>query len=355
MASYDNQLNEVKNLLPNAKNILIALPVGADIDKLSSGLSLFLSFKALGKQVSIVCDDAMKVGQSHLFGIDNISSNFPANVGGNYIITLDGVVSADGKVPALQNLDWYPEGNNLNLVFHVIPGQTFQPTRVTPHNQSSGFDLIFVIGAANLNSLGNIYNQNSSNFTGHITNIDNQGNGNFGATNIVDPSAASLSEMVALLMPYLNLKIESDVATNLLTGIYQATNSLSSDRVNADTFTTIANLLRAGGKKPINDNNLAQVQQAQSPQSFSDHPQNQGLDLSSFIPQNQPVQNSQPVTSSVGPNVESFTVPTVVQEVAAQSEYQPSPEERPSGEGVITETPEPDWLTPKVFKGTSLG
>ena len=34
---------------------------------------------------------------------------------------------------------------------------------------------------------------------------------------------------------------------------------------------------------------------------------------------------------------------------------QPSPEERPFEEGVISETVEPEWLTPKIFKGTSLG
>ena len=47
---YDAQLTELKNLLPTAKSILIALPVGADIDKMATGLSLFLTLEALRAQ-----------------------------------------------------------------------------------------------------------------------------------------------------------------------------------------------------------------------------------------------------------------------------------------------------------------
>jgi len=61
------------------------------------------------------------------------------------------------------------------------------------------------------------------------------------------------------------------------------------------------------------------------------------------------------------PPVNSFT-PSVSSPVDAgdhsvpgQPIAQPSPEERPAEEGVISETVEPEWLTPKIFKGTSLG
>lgn len=324
MAVYDNQLTELKNLLPSSKSILIILPVGSDLDKLAAGLSLFLSLTQQGKEVSIICEDAMRVGQSHLFGIDHVSNRFPQTGGGNFVITLEGVVASDGTVPALQNLDWYPENANLNLVFHVMPGQIFQPAKVTPRYLGSGLNLIFVIGAANLNSLGSLYSQNQNAFTGvHIVNIDNQGNTGFGATNVVDSNASCLSEMMSNMMPFINLNIDVDMATNLITGLYAATDNLTSAKVGPDTFMAVANLLKLGAKKP------GQVEV-----------------------QPQPVQ---PVTSATGVNVESFTVPTVISEFQLQSENQPSPEERPSGEGVIIETPEPDWLTPKVFKGTSLG
>src|SRR4051812_28487001 len=114
---YDSQLAQLKTLLPNAKNILIALPTGADIDKLSAGLALTLGLEQAQKQVSIVCPEETRVFQSNLFGIDKVKQSISAGSDGNLTIRLEGVeITPDGKVAALQNLDWYPEGTNtLNL------------------------------------------------------------------------------------------------------------------------------------------------------------------------------------------------------------------------------------------------
>lgn len=314
---YDAQLSELKNLLPSAKNILIAVPAGLDIDNLSAGLSLFLAFEAAGKEVSIVCDDNILVGQAHLFGVDHVVKTLPSTEGGNLTLTLEGVAASDNTVPSLEKLDWYAESNNLNLVFHVLPGQTFQPSRIVPRYQGSGFNLIFVIGAANLNALGNAYSQNQSAYSGtHIVNIDTQSaNTSFGQTNVLDTGVSSLSEMAVNLITDLGFNLDSDMASNLLTGIFDATNNLSDPKVTADTYMAVANCLRVGGKKPG-------VQK--QPEVAS-------------IPQ-QPAYDWNAVSAAIG----SF-------------DSQPSPEERPAGEGVISETVEPEWLTPKIFKGSSLG
>lgn len=318
---YDSQITELKNLLPAAKNILIAVPSGSDIDKLASGLSLFLTLEASGKQVSIVCDDNILVSQSHLFGVDHVQKTLPSTEGGNLTLALEGVAASDGTVPALEKLDWFAEGGNLNLVFHVLPGQIFQPTRIIPHYQGSGFNLIFVVGAANLNALGNIYLQNQQAFFGtHIVNIDTQPtNSSFGQTNVVDTNISSVSEIMVNLIPDLGYSLDADSASNLLAGIFDSTNNLLNSKVTADVYMAVANCLRVGGKKP----------------TAGLKPSNYPLqDLSSLIPKQQP--QSQPIPDFNDNN-------------------QPSPEERPAEEGVVSETVEPEWLTPKIFKGTSLG
>lgn len=342
---YDSQLIELKNLLPTAKSILIALPAGVDIDKLAAALSLFLTFEVAGKQVFVVCDDNIKVSQAHLFGIDHVQKNLPSTEGGNLTLTLEGVAASDNTVPALEKLDWYAENNNLNLVFHVLPNQTFQPAKIVPRYQGSGFNLIVAIGAVNLNSLGNIYQQNQQAFSGtHIVNIDTQSaNTSFGQTNVIDTQASSVSEMMVNIISDLGYSLDSDSASNLLVGIFEATKNLTDPKTSAETYMAVANCLRVGGKKP-------------TPPSTTPGP---AYDLSALIP-NQP-QVSQPVSE--------FAVPQVVSPVAQQGTpvdagdhslpfqqtNQPSPEERPAGEGVIAETVEPEWLTPKIFKGTSLG
>lgn len=355
---YDSQLVELKNLLPTAKNILIALPTNADIDRLAAGLALFLTLEASGKEVSIVSETAVKVSQSHLFGVDHIQNNLPHTEGGNLTITLEGVAASDGTVPALEKLDWYAEGNNLNLVFHVLSGQTFQPARIVPHYQGSGFGLIFVIGAVNLNVLGNIYQANSQVFSGvHIVNIDIQSaNTSFGQTNIVDTNASSVSEVMTNLVADLGYSLDADSASNLLVGIFDITNNLSNAKASSETYMAVAQCLRAGGRKPgIQTSQPQAVQpQAVSQQPASDQVASSALgaaassayDWSAFMPKKEPTQE--------------YTTPPVVTPIdagdhAQQADVQPSPEERPLGERVISETPEPDWLTPKIFKGSSLG
>lgn len=348
---YDSQLAELKNVLPSAKNILIAIPTGADVDKLAAGLALFLIFEAQGKQVSIVSDDAMLVSHTHLFGVDHVQKTLPSTDGGNLTLTLEGVASSDGTVPALEKLDWFAENNNLNLVFHVLPNQIFQPARIIPRYQGSGFSLIFTIGAANLNALGNIYQANAQAFSGtHIVNIDiQQVNTSFGQTNVLDAQASSLSEVVASVIADLGFVLDSDVASNLLAGVFDATNNLLGPKVTADTYMAVAACLRVGGRKPGTG--------AQSQQS-----------LVSAIPQ-QPAYDWNAVAAAIGQpsasqpqSVSEFTVPQVVPSVSQSQtsanvgdNNQPSPEERPVGEGVVSETVEPEWLTPKIFKGTSLG
>lgn len=329
---YDAQLVELKNLLPSSKNILLVLPMGADIDKLAAGLALFLILEASGKQVNIVSEDAMLVSHTHLFGVDHMQKTLPQTEGGNLTLTLEGVAASDNTVPALEKLDWYAESNNLNLVFHVLPGQTFQPARIVPRYQSSGFNLIFVIGATNLTVLGNIYSQNQNVFSGtHIVNIDTQSaNTSFGLTNVLDQSASSVSEVMTNIILDLSLPLDADSGSNLLAGIFDATSNLLNPKVIADTYMAVANCLRVGGKKPA----VLDVQQQNSPKQ----------DLSSLIPKQDPI--AQPIPE--------FTVPPVVA-TSANDQVQPSPEERPAQEGVISETPEPDWLTPKIFKGTALG
>lgn len=327
---YDSQIIELKNLLPSAKSILIVLPVGADIDKLAAGLALMLTLNGQGKEVTVVSDDTITVGQSHLFGVDHIQKNLPQTEGGNLTLTLEGVAASDNTVPALKNLDWYAQNNNLNLVFHVIQGQIFQPVRIVPRYQGAGFDLIFTIGADNLNALGNLYQLNQQAFSGtHIVNIDIQpSNLGFGQTNVLDFNSSSVSEIIVNLLSDLNLPLDQDCASNLLAGIFDATNILSNNKATADTFMAIANLLRAGGKKP------EAIKAQTTPQP----------DLSFLIPKQETI--PQP----------PHPAPSVVNELATPPAANiPSPEERPAGEGVVSETPEPDWLTPKIFKGTSLG
>lgn len=319
---YEAHLAQVNNFLPQAKNILIALPKNPTIDHLASGLALYLSLAQAGRSPVVATEGIIRVGHTSLFGVGQIQSKIPQGSGGDFVITLGGVVDADGRVPAVEKMDYFPIGSDLNLVFKVLPGQKFEPTSITPRYEGGGFDLIFAIGALNLEDLGSIYSENQAIFAGNkIINIVNQGQGSqFGATNIVDPTASSICEMMAQILPDLHLPIDGDIATNLLTGIFTATDSLQTGNVSGDTYEAVALAVRSGGIKPTIS--------AQ-----------EGFDLNKIF------------QAPTIPPTDNFTMPPVV------TPNQPSPEEVPTREGVETITPEVDWLTPKIFKGSkgSLG
>ncbi|MDD2822676.1 MAG: hypothetical protein PHQ59_01210 [Candidatus Daviesbacteria bacterium] len=358
---YDTQVSQIQPAITGAQNILIAIPTEVTIDRLASGLALYLSLKTAGKNVSIVTDGVLTVGFTHLFGIGNVKNTLPQNSSGDYTITLGNVVAPDGHIPALQNLDWAPAGNtksDLKLTFHVNPGQKFEPTFVTPAHEGGNFDLIITIGANTWLSLGSIYANSSQMFTNTtILNIDNQSeNTNYGQINLVD-GEASLSEIIGLLLPALNLPYEADTASNIIAGLYDKTQGLQT--AGADTYEVMAQALRVGGQKPSNSSNTAPMSEPAAQAAST-------TGMPAWVDAPAPIQSETSTISSssqglnISPflNPQNFSVDTTAASTP-QPEIQPQPqqsaEEVPMGEQAQTTSPEADWLTPKIFKSSKIG
>lgn len=270
MLKYDAQLTELKSRLSQVNRILIVLPQNLTDDNLAAGLALSLSLKSTGKKVDVVSTGTPLVSHSNLFGLGDIKNEVSKAGGGNFIISLDGVVDTTGtmasQIPALDKLDWYPEGSKLNLVFHVVPGQRFEPTNISSRHEEAGYDLTIVLGTQNLNELGALFMANSQYFAqGQVVNIDNnQANSFFGFANIVDPNASSLSEMVAQILPSLTLNMDRDTASNIIAGIYSATNNLT-QKINPDTFMAVSQAVQVGGTLP----NITQSAPVAQPQPMA--------------------------------------------------------------------------------------
>ncbi len=360
---YEAQVNDLKKVLGEAKHILVVMPQQATPDHLAAGLSLYLSLMQSQKDVAIATDSTILVGHTHLFGVGQIQNKMPQSSGGNLVITLGGVAE-NGTAPALQRLDYSTAGNDLNLVFYVLPGQKFEPKFITPHYEG-GFDVVIAVGAQNLQSLGNLYSQNQSSFEGiQIVNIDRDGaNSQFGTVNIVDPETTSLSEMVGHLLYDSQMNVDQDVATNILNGIYTATDNLQN--ANADTFALIGESLKRGGQRPAPQQ--APVQQQAAPVQS---------EPTIAPPQPAPLAPT-PVTPAAAPSINQFfappqnyqggpvvppaqpAAPVSAPTPESQPVYNQTPEEAVSGEGVAggeqIVTPEPDWLTPKVYRSGNIG
>lgn len=289
--------------LQTAKNALILLPQNPTLDAVAAGLSLYLSLSKKPLPVTIGCGSPMTVGFNRLYGVDKIKPHIGNQ---NLVISFNYPEDSLEKV----SYDKDPASQKFNLT--IEPKAGMQPLDISQVEYSytgCQADLIFVVGARTLEDLGQLYQDEKKLFDSKTKTIVNLSsldrNSQFGTVNLYDPTAIGSSEITFSVIQSLGLNLEADIATNLLAGIESASNNFSSPQVTADTFDTVAQLLRLGAKK-------GQLAVPPMPARFTSPVQ-------PFRPQ--PQMPAMPQMSSTTP----------------------------------ASAPSPDWLKPKVFTSSNPG
>lgn len=290
----NDQLQELKNKLGTAQSVLLTIPTSPSQDVVAGALALYLSIKQSGKAISIVSSSAPVVRDSHLVGLDKITTD----VGGsNLVITLDVPENFVDKVTS------NTEGGHLNLIINPAVGVApITSDNVKFSYTGAAADLVIVIGAADLRDVGPLAEKENELFAkDRLVNISNQV-GSFGSVNITDPSSSN-SELITALLKELALPLDVDIANNLMQGIESATSGLSSPNMTADTFEALAILYRTGARRtpPSAPGKMATI--------VSD----------------------MPIIDHGAPVIVSKTAPVSAVESVA---------------------PQADWLQPKIFKGS---
>lgn len=113
------------------------------------------------------------------------------------------------------------------------------------------YDLIFVLGAADFEALGDIFFNNTDLFyRTPIVNIDNQpGNERFGGVNIIDITATSVSEIVYKIFDQLGYSVDGESATAILTGMIARTRSFKTPNVTPQTLNLAGKLMNLGADR----------------------------------------------------------------------------------------------------------
>lgn len=235
----------VKQALSTAKQVLILLPQNPDLDSVAAGLALFLSLAKRGASISIGCPTPMTVGFNRLFGIDKIKGRI-----GNQNL----VISFNYPEDSLEKVSYDKDPANQKFNLTIEPKAGMQPLDVSGVEYSytgSNADVIFVIGARQLEDLGELYKSekklldDKTKLLVNLSSLDR--NSQFGSVNLYDPTASGASEIVFAVLAALELPLETDMATNLLAGIEAKTNNFAT--ATADTFDIVAQLMRLGAKK----------------------------------------------------------------------------------------------------------
>lgn len=319
-------LPKLVDIITKGSSGVIVLPNNPSPDAVAAATSLYLALLKLGKNVTIISSTPVK---SDLVASDKIQQTL--SVGGDNL-----VVSFPYVDGAIDKIDYHIKGDRFNLV--IAPRQGFaklNPEQVSYSYSGGTFDFLITVDLPNLQAVGSIYTDNQAQFQGkEIINIDRHlTNAFFGTVNFVNKTSSSTSELVFKVLKEIQSEIDKDIASNLYAGIAAATNTFTSYSVNAETFETIAQLLKAGAVKKA------------PPQPMQYKPQ-------SFAPTNIPQQPPAPVVSG------TTTPPPIVSTKLGGNERQQiqtittvEAQESQSKEGA--QSPQ-DWLKPNIFKGGGL-
>lgn len=303
--AFQGPLNRLQQQLTSAQSVLILVPATASVDNLAAGLSLHLSLRASNKRSSLVTPQISEV-TSTLVETEQLATQF---TGKNLVISWP--YPEDTVEQVVTEVD--PQQHFFNIVIQSKPG-----TQPVDYRQLQfryiGIDADVVV------AIGGSYPDDFPQFQSELRELTDSDNrrvwsirqqGRSDQSSITDPTASSLSEIMYYFLSQVKLPVTASAATNLLTGIEEATVNLTQG-VTAETFVAMAGCMRSGGIRRTAASREGAVLSMPPASSKSEA---------------QPNQPSSSAPSEDAP-AEPATTP-------------PSP--RP-------DIPQPDWLVPNVMK-----
>jgi hypothetical protein len=321
-------IQKLKDALAKSRSIGIAVGENPSIDEMGAALSLYLLLRNANKSVSVASPVDPIVEISSLVGIDRVQRKFGGDAG-------DLVVSFPYHEGEIEKVSYTLENNFLNIIVKASErGLSFDAKDVRYNRGSGSIDLLIVIGAAKLSDIGDVIDsQKLSNIS--VINIDNDlNNQRFGDIVLVSENASSVSEHVGDIALILGFAIDPDSAQNLLSGIMSATNNFQSPKSSPLAF-EIASIAMKSGARRTGSQSVPSFRQA-------------GVPAGSV---NQTVAAQQAFGSASRQN--NIQKPQSVVNQPVQSGAMPETNERVELSDDQREKPPLDWLTPKVYKGSS--
>ena len=359
----NNLFQKIKDLIDANQAIGIVVGANPTYDHMAAGLGLYLSLVQMKKNAAIVCPTDPSVELSSLVGIDKVQKSFGA---GSATIaaagTGDMVVAFPYREGEIEKVSYDVDNGKLKIVIKAgAQGLSFGPSDVQFEQGGQALQaanagimpsLVFFIGVADMQQMGIATKPQGTT----IVNIDNRSqNTKYGDVVHVDSRFTSVSEEVADFLTLLEPQIEldKDTSQNLLSGILSATNNFQNGQGSYLAFEMAGILMKKGAVRTGN----SPVQAAQMPASNYFPPQQQVPEPNVFQPAAQPAPVQQPNFGAVFGNAagvqqaQPMPQPAPVQE--PQFVAQPVQPVQPV-QNTQNNQPPADWLTPKVYKGSTV-
>jgi nanoRNase/pAp phosphatase (c-di-AMP/oligoRNAs hydrolase) len=246
------ETQQIFELVRKSRQILIVFKKDWNGDAVSAALAWAEFLKKSGKKAEIVCEDFKPTNSLSFLPLSLVQNNF-----GNL---QKFIVSVDLAKTGLGEFEYSEADNRLN--FYITP-QTGQLSKEDITTSVSGFkyDLIFLIGTPDLESLGEIYQRHADFFyAAPKINIDcGHQNEYYGNINLVNIAATSNAEIIYDLINGQDKSlIDDNIATYVLAGIISATKNFKTNEVTPRTLNLAGELIGLGARRDQIVQNLYQ-------------------------------------------------------------------------------------------------
>ncbi len=339
-------IQKIQDTLDKNETIGIVVGKNPSLDEMAGALSLYLSFKADGKRVVVACPTEPIVENSSLVGIDKVKTFFSSDKG-------DLIVSFPYAEGDIEKVSYTLEEGSLNIIIKGgTQGLSFSEKDVRYKRAGGVPQALFVVGTPRLSDLGDLFDPESLKNT-TIINIDNkQDNQGFGDVVFVSPVYSSVSEQAAHILMSLAYPLDVDIAQNLFSGIHFATDNFQHPKTSPTAFEIAGQLLRKGATRK-------QMRLKQNPE-VSGFPQFSGQKMQgrNDVMPHRDTRGFRPKAPSPFPRGQTMQNPSYSNPPSGFTPKNPQPlpviERKDDPKQEQADDAPPDWLTPKVYKGSTI-
>jgi nanoRNase/pAp phosphatase (c-di-AMP/oligoRNAs hydrolase) len=239
-----NEIEQLLQIINDSKHILLLFGSKDNGDATASALALKRLFEKQHRSVDIVCanfDIAKRL--NFLPEVDTIK---------NSLSNLQKfIIKVDVSKTAIETLSYDVKDSTLNIYLTPKNGLIGKNDLRTAQSTFK-YDLIITLNTPDLESLGNVYYNNTDLFfRTPIVAIDHQAsNERYGRVNIIDLSATSTSEIVyRIVKTFGENYFDAQLSTAILTGMTIATDSFKQPNLSPVTLQVASSLMARGADR----------------------------------------------------------------------------------------------------------
>lgn len=236
------EINSIIKTIKQAKQVAIVLPKELTLDVYCASVALTELINKSGISASIFSSSVSAPATPFLKNSIGLTNSFSK---GDQL-----VIKVSNKNTEAKEIRYEKDSDGLSIFVTANNGQ-FKDIDVSVLPNMGVFDLVVILGAANLESLGELYTKNTKLFFGTPTiNIDvNPNNEYFSKLNLIEPTVSSLCELIYDIAVKFDVDLTENINTSLLAGIISETASFRDPKTTPAALQKSSDLISKGARQ----------------------------------------------------------------------------------------------------------